>query len=867
MKSKSWTRLIPLLVLASMLLAACQPAAVETVTVTQIVEVPGATQIVERTVEVPVPVEPEATPTPEAVDRMGAWLDTIVVVEEPSTEAAVSRMNVGELDVYAFAVSDPEIYQSLNGMENLTYASAIGANNEISFNPSGPEFEGTGMLNPFSVRAIREAMNWLVDREYIGQEIMGGLGVPRYLPIVSGFPDYARYIDTARELEAKYRYNPDRAQEVITQEMEALGAELVEGRWTYNGEPVEIIGLIRTEDERREIGDYVANQLESLGFAVRRDYKSSAEASPIWLSGNPADGEWHYYTGGWITTSVSRDQGGNFDFYFTPRGRTSPLWQAYSPSPEFDAVSDRLFRNDFSSLEERDELFRQALAYALEDSQRIWVVDELSFSPLLNDVEVAADLAGGVQGAWLWPFTLRRAGEVGGSMTLANASILTDPWNPIAGSNWVYDAMLERGTGDRETMPDPFTGLAWPQRIDRAEVFIQEGLPVTRTLDWVDLQFVPTNEVPADAWIDWDAETQQFITVGEKHPEGLSSVAKVVAYYPEDFYDIKWHDGSTMSLADIVMAWILTFDTGKEASPIYDEAQAPALASTQTLFRGLRIVQENPLVIEFYSDQYFLDAESNVDYTFLPFPVFFPYYPQGPGAWHNLGLGVLAESNQELAFSASKADALEVEWMSYIGGPSLEILNNYLQQAQTEAYIPYAPTLSQYITAEDAAARWANLAEWYRRHNHFWVGTGAFYVDKVFPVEGTVIMQRNPDYPDSADKWARFGEPQFATVEIDGPGRVTNGEEASYDVFVTNPAGEDYAMADVSLVKYLVFGATGELAFTGEAEAVEDGLWNITLTADQTASLEAGSNTLEVAVVSNLISSPGLGRFEFVTAP
>ena len=867
MKSKFWTRLIPLLVLTSMLLAACQPAAVETVTVTQLVEVPGATQIVERTVEVPVPVEPEATPTPEPVDRMGAWLDTIVVVEEPSTEAAVSRLNVGELDIYAFAVSDPEIYQAVNSNPNLTYSSAIGANDEISFNPSGPEFEGTGKLNPFSVPAIREAMNWLIDREYIGQEIMGGLGLPRYLPIVGGFPDYARYIDTARELEAKYRYNPEKAREIITQEMEALGAELVDGKWMYNGEQVEIIGLIRTEDERREIGDYVANQLESLGFATRRDYKSSAEASPIWLRGNPADGEWHYYTGGWITTSVSRDQGGNFDFYFTPRGRTSPLWQAYTPSSEFDAVSDRLFRNDFSSLDERDGLFRQALALALEDSQRIWVVDELSFSPTLTDVEVAADLAGGIQGAWLWPFTLRRNGEVGGSMTIANASILTDPWNPIAGSNWVYDAMLERGTGDRETMPDPFTGLAWPQRIDRAEVFIQEGLPVSKTLDWVDLQFVPTNEVPADAWIDWDAETQQFITVGEKHPEGLTSVAKVVAYYPEDFYDIKWHDGSTMSLADIVMAWILTFDTGKEASAIYDEAQAPALASTQTLFRGLRIVQEDPLVIEYYSDQYFLDAESNVDYTFLPFPIFFPYYPQGPGAWHNLGLGVLAESNQELAFSADKADQLEVEWMSYIGGPSLEILTNYLQQAETESYIPYAPTLSQFITPEEAAARWENLAEWYRRHDHLWVGTGAFYIDTVFPVEGTVIMQRNPDYPDSADKWSRFGEAQFATVEIDGPGRVTTGEEAAYDVFVTNPADDPYGMADVSLVKYLVFGATGELAFTGEAEAAEDGLWKITLTPEQTAGLEAGSNTLEVAVISNLISSPGLGRFEFVSAP
>jgi hypothetical protein len=41
--------------------------------------------------------------------------------------------------------------------------------------------------------------------------------------------------------------------------------------------------LIRTEDERKLIGDYVANQLEALGFAVDRQYKTRTEASPIWV--------------------------------------------------------------------------------------------------------------------------------------------------------------------------------------------------------------------------------------------------------------------------------------------------------------------------------------------------------------------------------------------------------------------------------------------------------------------------------------------------------------------------------------------------------------------------------------------------------
>ena len=48
----------------------------------------------------------------------------------------------------------------------------------------------TARLNPFSNPKVREAVNWLIDRNYIAQEGMGGLGTPRYVPILSTFPDY-----------------------------------------------------------------------------------------------------------------------------------------------------------------------------------------------------------------------------------------------------------------------------------------------------------------------------------------------------------------------------------------------------------------------------------------------------------------------------------------------------------------------------------------------------------------------------------------------------------------------------------------------------------------------------------------------------
>ena len=50
-----------------------------------------------------------------------------------------------------------------------------------------------------------------------------------------------------------------------------------------------------------------------------------------------------------------------------------------------------------------------------------------------------------------------------------------------------------------------------------------------------------------------------------------------------------------------------------------------------------------------------------------------------------LALGILAESDQRLAFSADKAEKLKIERMSYIAGPSLTVLEEYLKKAEAES--------------------------------------------------------------------------------------------------------------------------------------------------------------------------------------
>jgi peptide/nickel transport system substrate-binding protein len=858
------------MIILSMVLAACaQPTPS---TVIQTVEVPGETvvetQVVEQKVVETQVVEKvvEVTPTPVPSTRTGAWVDQVVLTSIDDANSAVSQLQAGELDVYAYTVNNTEVYKTVQDDPNLADVKSFGSYTEITYNPA--VCTDTNMLNPFSNAKIREATNLLYDRNYIVQEIYGGLAATKLFPLVSAFPDYAKYIATARELEAKYAYNPEQAKETITTEMEAMGATLdADGKWQYQGAPVTLIGLIRSEDERTQIGDYVATQLESVGFTVDRQIKTRSEASPIWVQGNPTDCLFNFYTGGWITTAISRDDASNFSFFYTANDYPIPLFQAYTPTPEFDELALKLRNNDFTTLEERDQLFQQAMAMALSDpgagSVRVWLADATSFSPMSSDVQVTYDLAGAIAGAEMWPLTVRFKGQEGGVMRMAQPGILVDPWNPVAGSNWIYDSMPIRATQDRGLITDPYTGLYWPQRIEKADVVVEEGLPVGKTLDWVNLSFEPTIEVPGDAWVDWDAANQKFITAAEAYTTTQTAKTKTTVTFPADlFQTVKWHDGSPLTVADFVMNMILAFDQGKPESAIFDEAAAENLAAFMDHFKGVKIVSTDPLTIETYDDLFYLDAESIVGNQ-VPNASWWPNYAYGPGAWHNLALGIQADSDKKLAFSSDKAEKEKVDWMSYVAGPSLEILKGYLDQDATDGYVPYAPTLGQYITSDEAMARYANLQNWYGERNNFWLGTGPFYLYRVFPVEQTITLQRNPDFPDMADRWAGFGEPKLATTAIDGPGQVDAGSEATYDVYVTFN-DQPYPADEITGVKYLVFDANSNLAAQGDAAPVADGQYQVVLGSDVTSNFTSGGYKLEVAVTVSPVSIPSFANLEFV---
>jgi len=861
--SKKLTTLLGLLVLASMLLSACQPVTTPTVPAEE--EAPAQQEAtVAPEVEAEAPVE-EPTPEPAVEDSMGGgYLDRIIFTRIEEVGPAVEQLQADAIDMYAVAADDAIVFDTVKADSNMKYAMTYGSSNQLLFNPAA--CTDTAKLNPFTSAKIREAMNWATDRNYIAEELMQGLAVPKFTSATTAFPDYARYAGLFSEIETKYAYDLEKARAVVDEEMVALGAEKgADGKWTYQGNPVVIVGLIRTEDARREIGNYFANQLEELGFTVERQEKNRSDAGPIWQEGDPKACEWTYYTAGWISPSISRDDGYQFAQYNTNRMQNLPVFGEYNPGPELAAAEDKLFVNDFTTMEERAELFRTAAFKSMEESWwGVFVTDNISYSPYNQNLVSAYDLASGFASAQLWPYTIRWADKEGGEVRIAQSGILVQPWNPIAGSNWTDDAMIQRATMDWGTVYDPYTGLYLPKLVERAELVAKEGLPIASTLDWVDLSFESDIQVPEDAWVDWDAAEQRFITAAEKYPEGLTTNTKATVYYLPEVFDSTWHDGSKLAVSDFVMTMIMAFDHGKPESKVYDETLVNGVETYLSHFRGVRIVSTDPLVIETYDDSYALDAENNIA-TWFPST----YYPanstNGMIAWQNMAPALMAEEAGELAISIEKSGTNEVEWTSFIAGPALEIEARYLDQAIADAYIPYAPTLSQYITAEEAVARYENLKAFYTEKGHMMVGTGPYVVDQVFPVEGTVTLVRNETYPFSLDQWAVYDEPHLATTEVEGALQVVKGEEAAFDVYI-NFKDEPYANDDIASVSYTLYGANGETVSTGVAEAVSDGLDQVIIPADVTSQMEAGAAKLAIAVSSKIVSIPSFTSYEFVVA-
>ena len=101
------------------------------------------------------------------------------------------------------------------------------------------------------------------------------------------------------------------------------------------------------------------------------------------------------------------------------------------------------------------------------------------------------------------------------------------------------------------------------------------------------------------------------------------------------------------------------------------------------------------------------------------------------------------------------------------------------------------------------------------------------------------------------------------TLAVDGPTTVAAGTEASFDVTL-NFKDAPYPSKDVDKVAYTLFNVNGDIVASGPADFVAEGQYKVTLAADVTTKLEAGTAKVTVAASSKTVSLPAFETAEFV---
>ena len=768
----------------------------------------------------------------------GPWVDQIVLFEESDESKAVDMIQTGTADVYLWELQNPDLIARVMKSPSFKYSYTVSGVYDIAFNPA--EFK-SGDLNPFVDPAIREAMNYIIDRNYIANDILNGRAFPKWVSHVSVFPDYSKLADVIKPLEFKYRYDFEKGKSIVYEEMAKLGATLEEGKWYYKGEPVTIKVVVRLEDYRKQIGEYFASQLEKLGFKVEKLYKSSRESFPIVYAGDPTAGEWNAYTEGWGYTAISTDDSGDLGAFYTNLWGTNAgnFMQYTKTDPVLYEIAQKLWSGEYRSDSERVALMAKGLPLALKDSLRIWVADRVNILPYSSNLQVTTDFGAGFNNP-IWTRTIRFVNQTGGTIRALTLHVFQDPWNPVAGTNALFDELTQAGINDPAFFYNPYTGMGLMNRVVNYTVeYNPDGI-----------------EVPTNVVYGWDTKNDSYELV---KPSTYATV-KVTAKF--DINLGKYHDETNVTLADFLGLPALSFQRVDPNSSLYDPSAVANFNSWRSWYIGSRIISTNPITIEYYGNY-----SSPIDPSLTAMS--YIGWPNTP--WHVMAITRLAEEHGELAYSSYKAKLNNVEWMSLIGGPSLKILEKWLDWAIQNKYVPedlqkMAAYYGIQITPEEAVARYQALKNFYQTYGHFYVASGPFFLYKADFAAHQAILKAFRDYPYKADKFAFFTTPPVPEVSTFIPSQVVPGLQTRINITLSYK-GQPYPSNKVRFVKYIVTDPFGNAVASGYASFVSEGNYAIILDPQTTGAFTPGTYSVLVIATSTEVAIPATLTTPFTVIP
>ena len=719
----------------------------------------------------------------------GSFVETVRFIRYSDQNVALEQLKQGKISIYYFAIPLEVVSEMTNNPSVRIYDRTAGSFG-LLFNPA-PSNDSGKSLNPFQIREIRHAMNFLVDREFVVDEILKGYGSVLVDPFGQYSPEYLNLIDTVESF--GIRYNPKLADKMIDDALTKEGAikDKATGKWNFANEPITVKILIRSDDPRRKsLGDLVSSELERIGFTVSKQYGDLNKANTVVSGSNPQDFQWHLYTEGYagtsafvkynpvITSQMYAPYTGNM-----PGGQNPAFWNYQNSS--LDDITQKINFFNFTSEGERNGLVRNATRAGIQESVRIFVAQNTEPYIAESDVKgLINDFGAGITSK----LSLINAQPT--DLDLLNIGVkevYQGAWNNVGGCGDTFCTSIYSALADSATFRNPYTGEIIPARN------IWRDITTTGPIDRM--------KVAADAQT-WDPYSQQWTNAGND-TYALSKVEYKLLYS-------KWHHGISMDRSDILYPLYFAFEWGTDQGKgdlTVDPEYTAAVKEALPLAKGIRFI--NDTEIESFVDQWHYDRKEIADTA---------------TAWSAQPWEITAATERlvmagRVAYSTGEATAKNVPWLSLIVPSHAELILAELQKMKSESFVP--PALSGIVSIQKAEERYNAAIEWILQHRHAVISNGPFYLDTYIPGAGIISVKafRDQSYPFPQGYWSVFENPKLAVIQsVDTKKYLTAGEPLKVRLNVTiggtpsNDAKVDYFLSDNE----------GKVVLSGKAQPLAD---------------------------------------------
>ena len=754
----------------------------------------------------------------ESFAEKNTFVDSIKFIQYLDENTALEEVRNGNLDLYYNKISSDRL-ENDEARKGLKVFDSTGGSYSLLVNPAESK-----KFNPFSNNEARFALNYLVDRKLIVNELMGGYGSS----IISYYgPTDPEYLTIIKELESfNFKYNPLLAEKIISKSMTERGALKIDNKWTMYEKEVEIKIFIRSDDPvRKSIGEILSAELEKIGFAVKKDYGDLNKAFVVVYGSNPADLNWNLYTEGWGRSAFVKYDSIGLGQMYSPwfsnmPGFNDPTYWNYE-NKKLDDITQRIYKGDFETVEKRSQLIRNAVTEGINESVRIFLASKVDQYVVNENVEgVINDLGAGVPSRFT-PINTRTIDE---KLVIGVKQIYQGAWNPVMGLTDTYSRQIWGIISDPITFKHPFTGETFPVR---AEWKVETS------------ELNEKIEVPNETKI-WNPVTQQWKGV----PANTLATSKVTF----DFKFSNWHNGQPMDMNDILHSLYFMIEWGTqndENDKTFDTEFTPRAAQSIQTIIGINQIDDD--TIEVYVDYWHFDENEIAEWAALWSPV----------PWEITTAMEKAVIDGKVSFSRSGATNKNVNWLSLIVPKDAEIIKENLQGYKTDKFIPNSLKQNE-IGQKYYENRYDSSIKWIEKNNHAVISNGPFYLESYIPESRTITVKTFEDisYPFKMGKWSEFEKTQFPNIKkIKMDEIIQHGESMNIEIET------EYAN---SLLYFLV-DSKGKIQ-AEEKLKINENKSIIKISPDSTKNLQIGANGIKIFVISDTVLKPDFYESSFLVS-